>query len=357
MNRVSASRGFGRGMPTRHASLARAIGSRAAIVVAWLVLVLGCGGPTLEARVTTPATVPLRAFPEIWIATADELDAIALGERLATHLRSDRVEARRVRVADLEPMRSSGRLRRASVVVILEARVRESTVLRYDNRPETICGPSGCFTRQRRDAYDVPIVEVRLRVSVHEGPTGRALQRVSFGVEEEGRGYDRMRERAFERLGARLVTLVDTREELVRTRLPRPPLPEVELAIDELRAGRWREGRARLERLARSAEVTSLAKDERARVYFTLSIARRFDPVSLARDTDRHFRAAESALRAAIRDDPQLRYQQALDALIAHRRQVELLEAQREAAEHNFGLDAEPAEVDVPAPPPGYGTP
>jgi len=58
MNRVSASRGFGRGMPTRHASLARAIGSRAAIVVAWLVLVLGCGGPTLEARVTTPATVP-----------------------------------------------------------------------------------------------------------------------------------------------------------------------------------------------------------------------------------------------------------------------------------------------------------
>lgn len=349
--RARTPTGVVRGASARESSVVRVV------LVACVTFGFGCAGPTLEARVTTPAAVPLRAFPDVFVATADELEAIALGERLATHLRSDRVEAQRVRMADLEPMRTSGRLGRASVVVILEVRVRESTTLRYDNRPETVCGPNGCFTRQRRDAYDVPILEARLRVSVHEGPTGRALQRVSFGVEEEGRGYERMRERAYERIGARLVALVDTREQLVRTRLPRPPLPEVERAIDELRAGRWREGRARLERLARGDEVTALPPDERARVYFTLSIARRFDAASLERDTERHFRAAESAIRAALRDDPDPRYQQALVELVAHRRQVELLEAQREAAEHNFGLDAEPSDTGLPAPPPGYGNP
>ncbi|MCB9599960.1 MAG: hypothetical protein H6721_24640 [Sandaracinus sp.] len=326
----------------------------------WLVVIacsLGCGGPTLEARVTTPATVPLRTFPSVLVATADELDAIALGDRLARHLAAGGIEARRVRTLDLEAMRTSGRIGRAVGVVILEARVRETNAIRYDERPETVCGPSGCFTRQRRSAYDVPVLEVRLRVSVHEGATGRALQRVSFGVEEEGRTYDRMRERAFSRIGDRLVRLVDTREERVRVALPRLPLPEVEAAVEELRGGRWREGRAALERLARDEAVTALEPEKRARVYFVLSVARRFDPVSLERDVERHFRAAESALRAALRDDPHPRYQRALEALIEHRRQVELLRAQREAAEHNFGLDATPADPGVPTPPPGYGAP
>lgn len=324
-----------------------------------LALLCACAGPTLEARVTTPATVPLRAFPEVLVATADDLELIALGERLARHLTNDTaspIRARRVRIGDLERLRTSGRIARAAVVVILEATVRESSTVRYDNRPETVCGPSGCFTRQRQNAYDVPIVDARLRVSVHEGPTGRALQRVSFSVEEEGRAYQRLRERAFVRLGDRLSSLVDAREQTVRVRLARAPLPEVDEAHELLRAGRWREGRALLERLARSEQVTALPRTERARVYYDLSIARRFDPVSLERDPERHFRAAESPLRAALRDDPDPLYQRALEDLATHREQVELLRRQREAAEHNFGLDGE-RRSSVPTPPPGYGAP
>ncbi len=332
-----------------------------ATCTAWLVatmaLFAGCGGTTLEANVMTPAAVPLRTFPEVLVATADELELVALGEALARHLAVGGGVARRVRVADLEPLRTRGAIGRATGVVLLEARVREGSAIRYSDRPETVCGPSGCFTRQRRDAYDVPTVEARLRVSVHEGPTGRVLQRISFGVEEEGRGYERMRERAYALLEGRLIRLVDAREERVRVAIPRAPLPAMASAVEALQQGRWREGRAELERLARSAEVAALAPREQARVYFALSVARRFDPVSLSGDVERHFRAAESALTAALRTDPTPRYQRALEELLAHRRQVEVLEAQREAAEHNYGLDVTPPQPPIPAPPPGYGLP
>lgn len=326
-------------------------------LVATMALFAGCGGTTLEAHVMTPAAVPLRTFPEVLIATADELELVTIAAALARHLEADGVAARRVRLADLEPMRTRGVIGRATGVVLLEARVREGSAIRYGDRPETVCGPSGCFTRQRRDAYDVPILEARLRVSVHEGPTGRVLQRVSFGVEEEGRGYERMRERAYALLEERLIRLVDARAERVRVAIPRAPLPTVASAVEALQRGRWREGRAALERLARSADVAALAPHEQARVYFALSVARRFDPISLSGDVERHFRAAESALTAALRADPTPRYQRALDELLAHRRQVEVLEAQREAAEHNHGLDVTAPQHAIPAPPPGYGPP
>lgn len=322
----------------------------------WLTIALagGCASTTVRGTLQIPAAIPLRSFPHVFVASGPQLAEIQLSQALVDHLRDGRRRVQRVERAELEQMRTQGSIPLASVVVILELDTRRVSRTRFQTRPETVCGPAGCYTRNRTDAYDVPTMHGRLRVTVHEGPSARVLQRVSEAVSEEGYGWARMESRIVRRLAQTITRLVDPRTENVNVVLLRVDVPEVERAIAEIGEGAWRRGRVRLERVARSDAVRGLDAETRARVLYDLGIARRFDPLSIQRDPQRHFRAAEASLQAAIRLDPDPLYDRALHQLRAHQRQVSMLHEQREAAEHNFRLRDENA-GGLPTPPPGYG--
>lgn len=319
-------------------------------------ILLGCAGPTVVATVPTPALVPLRTFPFLVVVSGPDAVEQAIADALAAHLQGDGRVVRRADRADVEAMRLRGELPAASVVVWLEVEERRDSRTRLGSRPETVCGPAGCYTRNRPDSYEIPTLRMGARVTVLEGPSARILQRLGVEIQEEGRGYARMRERASRRLLERLLAMVDPHPETVAVRLLRVALPGVEEALDLMGRGRWHEARTRLEAVARSAAFRRLTAKQRARVLYDLAIARRFDPVTFERDPERHFDAAEAALRRAVRLDPEPLYDRALRDLRAHRDRARLLREQREAAEHNYRLGRPGSAPSIPPPPPGYGS-
>lgn len=326
---------------------------RMAAVVGLLATSWGCGGATtVAATVVHPAQVPVRSYPRIWIAGGHLDHEIELLDALADHLRGGRAEVRRVELDHLEPMRVQGRIPPATVVVILDLRFVEATRPEWTTRPETVCGPLGCYTANRSYAYELPTLRARLTVTVYDGPTARVEQRVTIDAHDEGDDYLDMRHEVVRQLKTKLLRMVDQRRESVEVELLEVDVPEVERALAVIEEGDWTRGRRMLEEAWHGGAVRSLEPEDRARVLYDIGQARRFDPSTLD-DPEAHFDAAERALRAAVRLDPRDEYDRALAALRRHRREVVVARAQQEAAEHNYRL-AEPAAPPVPDPPPDY---
>jgi hypothetical protein len=253
---------------------------------------------------------------------------------------------------ELEPLRQRGQIPAASVVVLVEVEFSEGLRPDWTTRPETVCGAVGCYTTNRTYFYDVPTVQAELTLTVYDGPSARVLQRMRVEAAREGRRFTALKARLTRELVGRVLRLVEARRVAVRVELLRvEALPAVDRAIAFVEAGEWQRGRAVLERAVDSAQMEQLPAKARARVYYDLAMARRFDPQAVG-DAQRHFRSAAAPLRKAIELDPQARYARALRALRAHREQLQALEEQREAADYNFRLGE--AEGSVPPPPPGY---
>lgn len=321
-----------------------------------LMLLAGCGaGTTVSGTLVHPATVPVRSFPRIWIAGGHLDHEVGLLDALAAHLRGGRAEVRRVELDALEPMRVARRIPAATVVVIVDVRVREGSRSEWASRPETVCGPVGCYTQQRSYVYELPTLAVAATLTVYDGPTAQVQQRVTVRANEEGRDYESMREIAMREIREKLVRMVDQRREEIDVVLLSVDVPEVERAIETIDAGDWTTGRRMLEEAWRSPAVRALDAEDRARVLYDIGQARRFDPATLD-DPEAHFAAAERALRAAVRLDPRERYGNAIEALERHRRQVMVARAQERAAEHNYRLMRERAPA-TPEPPPSYAPP
>jgi len=320
-----------------------------------LVLACACArGPVVSAAYEVPATVPLRSFPRVYVSSGDDPLEIALVQELVFHLQGD-LEVRRVDRDQLEQLRVAGQIPNATLVVMFDLRTEEGVDVETTQRPETVCGPGGCYRRTRFDNFDVPTLKATATVTVYEGPTARVLQRTTLEARERGRTFDSMRARVLERLLADLKRLVDARPQRVQVRLLQVDLPGVGEALQLLERGQWREGRLALERAFRSEAAAALDRGERARLLYDLGLARRFDPVSAERDPERHFAAAEAALREAIELDPRQRYADALAQLQDHRRATAEARRQREATERNFALEQQrDPNAAVPPPPPGY---
>lgn len=316
----------------------------------------GCAGvQRVEARLEQPALVPVRAFPRIFVASGHEVELIELAQSLTQHLRRGGAsEVQRLTIEELEPMRMAGQIPTASVVVLLSLRVLDDYRPAVTARPRTVCGTLGCYTRTEPYHYEMPITEAALTMTVYDGPTANRLQQIVLRVEEEGRDYAAMRRRVVLRLATRLSDVVDQRVQRISVALLDVEHPEVRAAIAEIDAGDWTGGRERLERLAESPELATWPAAPKARVLYDLALARRFDPTTLA-EPAAHFDAAEAPLRQAIQLDPRERYGDALRDLREHRRQLELLLQQRQAAQHNFAIEApRPASEGTPAPPASY---
>lgn len=309
---------------------------------------------TVNARVVTPAAIPVRAFPRIWIA-AGALDTDrALADQLAEHIRrNSRSSVRRVPLDPLERQRAAGEIPQATVVVMLESDFDETLRTAWTTRPETVCGPFGCYTSQRPYSFEVPTIIGELVLTVYDGPTARVLQRMTVRTRVEGAGYEDLRPRAIDNLARRMRQLVDRRSRTLEVELWPVDLPVVRAAIAKIEAGHWRAGRRALERFARTAEMHRLEPEDRARVLYDIAQARRFDE-SFERTPILRLERAERVLRHALELDPEEdQFVRALAELAEQRRDEELLREQREATEHNFRLGT-PAAPGVPEPPASY---
>ena len=296
----------------------------------------GCGGSTtVTARVVHPAAVPLRSFPAIWIASSGLPEEDHLASAVAAHLSDGQSEIHQVNVDALEPARVAGQIPPASAVMILEIDVDEATVTRWGSRPDTICGPAGCYSTTRSYAYNVPALAMTLKLTVYDGPTARVLRRMTLRERDSGRDFEVLRSRTVERLAERIGTLVDRRSEEVEVELLEVDHPVVERAIRAVDDGDWHEGRTLLEEVPDSRGWRSLDRETRAKILYNLGQARRFDPTTMD-SPDRHFRAAQSALSAAARLDDSPIYGAALGQLAAHRARSEQLRRQDESAARNF---------------------
>ena len=295
-----------------------------------------CGGSTsVTARVIHPAAIPLRAHPEIWIAIGGLPEEELLSATVSADLTQGETEVRQVHIDQLEPARLAGRIPPGSAVVIFEIEFDESTVTRWGSRPDTLCGPAGCYTTTRSYAYNVPAVGVTLKLTVYDGPSAQVKHRMTLRERDSGRDFDDLRNRSVMRLAERVRILVSRRREDVDVELLDVDHPMVERALRTLREGDWPRGRAILEEVPNSTGWRALDRPTRARILYNLGQARRFDP-STMENAPRHFRAAKSALSAAARLDPNPVYQQALEDLALDRARSERLRRQDQNAARNF---------------------
>ncbi|MFW5920680.1 MAG: hypothetical protein ACOCUS_02480, partial [Polyangiales bacterium] len=235
-------------------------GLHAALGLALLLAATGCSRTeTVRGRVVYPATVPVRTFPRIWVATGHLDYEIRIAEALAAHLRADtEAKVRRVQLDDLEPMRVEGKIPPATVVVLLEAELTEGSRPEWTTRPETVCGPLGCYTRERTYLYDVPTVHGELTVTVYDGPTARVLQRVTIDAAEDSRDYATLRRRVVRRLTESVRRKVDQRVERVKVALLEVDIEPVRRAHGLIESGDWHAGRAVLEEAVDGAAVRAL---------------------------------------------------------------------------------------------------
>lgn len=303
----------------------------------------------VQGVILEPALIPIRSYERIWIAAGDLPEERALANAVATDLHSvGQQNVRSLRINELEPLRASGRIPSGTVVVLLRLEFRESTRTRWFTRPETVCGPSGCFSTRRTVAYDVPALEGEATVTVYDGPTAAVQQQVVLRDGDHGRPFTAMRPRIIERLAQKVGLRTAETPRRVNIRVFRVDAEPVARALTEIEDGQWAEGRRSLERFVRSAAYRSLAAPDRARVLYNLGQARRFDPTTLHRGAA-HFERARAALRRAVEIDPQHDFRRALIELRRHQHAHQLILEQRQQ-----GREVAPSEGVLPAVPESY---
>ena len=311
----------------------------------------GCGGAlTVRGEIVKPAEVPVRAFPRILVTSTDDAESREIALSVARHLAEGRSSVDRLDRGAIAMLRAAGQIERTTAVIELSTTLTQHARPAWRQNEQIDCGPAGCMDGRRTGVEDVPVLRARVVVTVQDGPSGRALQRVELREEESGADVLAMRLRVIERVAARTLALVDQRIEQVPVHLYPVDLPGVRRALAALREGRWPEGRRMLAALVESDAFEALPPSVRALVLYDLGQACRFD-VSLP--PEQRFREAGRALRAAVRLVPSPLYAQAIAELEQHRQSRAMVREQQEAMAHNFGLDVESA-GDAPPIPPRY---
>ncbi len=320
-----------------------------------------CAGATaVRAKVTVPAAMPLHTFPTVWVASGHEQSEMSLAQAIVRSLsQGGRSRVTHIIWDRLEPLRRGGQIPEGSAVLWLELSVDEGSRAEWRRRPATVCGPGGCSTVSQTEVYDVPTLSARLHMTVYDGPSARVLQKLTIRAAERGRSYPSMRRQAVQELAKKVRQLVRRRQREIEVELLDVDLPETRAATTLIEQGQWTKGRALLEQASQNeTSLAALPVKKRARFYYNLSLARRFDPQSLRKNPEEHFRAAEKPLRTALELDPdERRYQVGLKALRAHYDQARLVREQKRVASENFKRERarkESPEQEIPPPPPSY---
>lgn len=318
-----------------------------------LVAALGATACVRDARLfaTTlqPAEIPILDAQRIWIVSGhlDEELRVARLVELGLRRRS-RVEVRRIERDWLEPWRAQGRIPAGTLVLWLDLQFLERTRSEWVSRPDSACGPYGCYPTTRSYAYDVPVVRAELAVAVYDGPSAILKRRITFREALEGRDYDELRYTLTERLANEVAesTAIHPKTVRVRLRLVRA-LPQVGEAIEAAKRGDWAQARQLCEEARKSERWASLSKREQAYLSYDLAQTRRYDLRGF-RTPDERFASAEAAIREAWRLERDPDFLRTLSAIRSDRRKQAMLEAQqRELREREQNRGKTP-------PPPSY---
>jgi len=313
----------------------------------------GCARPvTAQGTLVRPAPLPVRTHPQVFVVPGPSDAAATFAVRLAAHLEAtSRSQVTFVAEAfGLERRRRQGEFPPASAVLYIGARFDETTESEWVSRPHTVCGPINCYSTRRSVLEDTAVLTATVQLQVFEGPTARPLGEEALSVRLEGRNHLVLREEAIRRLEARLADTVDARRVLVPVELP--PFPGGDEALARIEAGDWAAGRALLEARIDAPDFAGLDEGNRARVWYALGQARRFDPAT-ARAPDEGFAAAAAAFERATDLAPdEERFRRAQADLEQHRALLRAYEGQREIARRNFTY-AEQLEA-LPEPPENY---
>lgn len=312
-------------------------GSPAWVLAAGLSLCAACSAPrSVVVSVRTPAALPVRAFPNVWIVTSKRFDERRVARAFAQHLLARR-KSRVVLVSRgaLAARRAEGKVHAATVVVELTVRHEERTHAQWGTDPEILCDVLGCIAVGGKTRLDVQRLRSRLSIRVSDGATGRELQRVTLRAVEQGSTFLAMRKAAVTSLIERLAVLSDQRARRQRIELYPVDLDGMGDVLNLVEEGRWQHAREYVEALAAGAQAAALPAPARATLLYDLAQIRRF---TRREPTLRDLAEARAALTQALALAPSPRARTTLEALDAqHRAMVAVLE-QRAAARHNFEL-------------------
>jgi len=325
-----------------------------------LLLAAGCGDTmVVAARVVRPAVLPVRAFPQVYVVSVDDADSAAVADRLADHLAERpgpanvRLSVRRLTHDRLAALRRDGSVARVSVVVVVEVSVSEDQRPDFSSRPNSVCGPGGCYLATRPYLNDIPTLRARAHFQVEDGPTGRMLQQATLETRDEGSEPLAMRARAVLDLAARAGGLVDAGARGVDVALVDVDSSDVRRALALLERGDWGAGARLLARIVAAEGFARRPPAQRAATLFDLGQARRFSGPDDANAVAR-LDAAVDAMRQAMRLEPRVLYAEGLRDVERQRRDLALSTEQREAAAHNFALSRSPPPPEVPDVPAAY---
>ena len=306
------------------------------LLYAALAGLLGACALTTEvvAPVTYPAQVPVRSFPAIWVASGNFAEDEAIGDALAEYLaQDDELEVRRVDLAELEPARQNGLISSATVVLLVELKLREGIESYWDEEPVRSCGYYGCTTQYESVMVSAPAISGELVLTVYEGPTARVLQRErlrrSFVAEDAAEA----RESLIALLTEAAMDALDIVERRVRVELYALRSDEGKRAVALAERGDWKGARALLER--EKERLGGRTPREQAMVWYDLGMARRFAPGPNGLD-QAAYDAARRAFEWAAKTDPNPAHRRALERLAQARKRHVDIEAQERAREHNF---------------------
>jgi hypothetical protein len=304
---------------------------------------------TVATAVTLPARAPVFVYPSVWVAGGQYEEEVYLLDRIAAHLARDkRREVRRVQAAELEPARLSGQISWLTAVVQLSISIYSSERLYTDMMPMTYCGPYSCgLTSYGMYSSYVPVLRGEVVLTVYEGPTASVLSREKFGDSVEGASHRVLRPELVETLAEQLEDGVDLHLERMTFTLYETEIREADDGIALLSLGKYKEGRAKLESVAKA--LGGKKKEIQARVLHALGVSRVLAPTPGTVD----LADARRALRLAAQVDPKPYYSQTFERAEQLAKQTQILAAQQAAAAHNFKLadEAKKAVTPLPVPP------
>lgn len=246
---------------------------RLAPMLRWVIggLLVACasacaGRMRVEGIIDHPAELPVRAFAPIAIVSAQDPDSAEIAQRLVEHLSADGTS-----VVLGESAADSSRIR-----VDLAVRFTTSATTRWGTRPETVCGPYGCYVRQVSYPYDVVSLVGAISIRVIDPATEQLLAEKTTQAEELGGDQPGRRAVLRRRLVAEASLWFDTRQERVDTRLPRVSGDDYARAVRLARDGRWDDAAGELRTIRSSSAFASRPVESRARVLEALAMAIRF---------------------------------------------------------------------------------
>ena len=312
---------------------------RAGALALLLCALSACGGATT--RVVYPAELSARSYPRIAVVHGSEPEGVEFANRLARHLATPRANTRPNEIFLMHRIQATQ--------AVAERTFPAGTVLIDLDFAVAHGGTVYASGGQNPSIHVRPEVSLTLTLTIRDSVTGRVIEVVTQSEHENGRDRDRNIEVVLRRLAQRIFPMFDSHERRVRLRVFSVDHPAVEPGLELLRNGQWTEARATLETAITDESVLALPPEQLARVYYDLSVARRFDPTTMT-DLESHYANARVLLDSAIQLDPsEAYYVRVRDHLDADAQRAAALQVQQGAAAVNYG-DAPPSAPAEPQP-------